>query len=332
MEFPHLLRLIEENQFDTIYHEHFSTSRCSTVAARLRRARADALRRRGAADARRLAAHLRAPRRRRGARRSTARRRAAARASETPGLAALDDLRATSPSACGEIKRELLEFLIEREARRASRSSATARRPRATRSSTTAASGRDFLDYTVDRSPHKQGRFLPGHAHPDPRTRADRARRRPDYVLILPWNLKDEIIEQMATSATGAAASSSRSPRRRSATSSLRWRGVDWDCAAARRATLGEEMHDADRRALSHLPQHHRRRRARDVRESSSARLPLEITRSRAGRRSSTGRSPASGTSATPGSQTPTGARVVDFRRSNLHVLGYSVPVRRGCP
>lgn len=53
----------------------------------------------------------------------------------------------------------------------------------------------DFLDYTVDRSPHKQGKFLPGThipiAHPD-RIRETR----PDYVLILPWNLKDEIIAQ----------------------------------------------------------------------------------------------------------------------------------------
>ena len=57
--------------------------------------------------------------------------------------------------------------------------------------------GTDLLDFTVDRSPHKQGRFLPG-------TRIailapDALRReRPDVVLILPWNLKDEIVEQMA--------------------------------------------------------------------------------------------------------------------------------------
>jgi hypothetical protein len=55
----------------------------------------------------------------------------------------------------------------------------------------------DFLDFTVDRSPHKQGLYLPG-THipiyaPDKITEV-----RPDYVLILPWNLKDEIIEQMA--------------------------------------------------------------------------------------------------------------------------------------
>jgi hypothetical protein len=55
----------------------------------------------------------------------------------------------------------------------------------------------DFLDYTVDRSPHKQGRFLPGTRIPI--RSPERIREtRPDYVLILPWNLRDEIVEQMA--------------------------------------------------------------------------------------------------------------------------------------
>ena len=55
----------------------------------------------------------------------------------------------------------------------------------------------DFIDYTVDRSPHKQGHFLPGTRiliyHPDKIMET-----KPDYLIILPWNLKDEIMEQMA--------------------------------------------------------------------------------------------------------------------------------------
>jgi hypothetical protein len=54
----------------------------------------------------------------------------------------------------------------------------------------------DLLRYTVDRSPHKQGMFLPGSRlaiHPPERLLADK----PDYVLILPWNITDEIVEQM---------------------------------------------------------------------------------------------------------------------------------------
>ena len=56
--------------------------------------------------------------------------------------------------------------------------------------------GKDLIEYTVDRSPHKQGRFLPG-SH-IPIYHPDRIREtKPDYVVILPWNLKDEIIEQL---------------------------------------------------------------------------------------------------------------------------------------
>jgi hypothetical protein len=57
--------------------------------------------------------------------------------------------------------------------------------------------GTDFLDYTVDKSPHKQGCYLPGVRIPilEP---GEIARTRPDYVFILPWNLKDEIIDEMA--------------------------------------------------------------------------------------------------------------------------------------
>jgi hypothetical protein len=56
----------------------------------------------------------------------------------------------------------------------------------------------DFVEYTVDRNPYKHGRFLPGtHIPIFPPARI--AQTRPDYVLILPWNLKDEIMEQMAS-------------------------------------------------------------------------------------------------------------------------------------
>jgi C-methyltransferase C-terminal domain len=54
----------------------------------------------------------------------------------------------------------------------------------------------DFLDYLVDRSPHKQGRFLPG-VHLEIRDPSEVERTQPDYLLILPWNLTDEIVEQM---------------------------------------------------------------------------------------------------------------------------------------
>ena len=95
-----------------------------------------------------------------------------------------------------ETKRRLLTFLIDAKESGQDRSSATAPRPRATRCSTIAAFARDFLDYTVDRSPHKQGKFLPG-THIPIYVPTGSARHKPDYLLILPWNLKDEIMAQM---------------------------------------------------------------------------------------------------------------------------------------
>jgi hypothetical protein len=57
--------------------------------------------------------------------------------------------------------------------------------------------GTDFVDYTVDRNPHKQGTLLPG-SHIPIRAPEELERTRPDLVLILPWNIRDEVIEQMA--------------------------------------------------------------------------------------------------------------------------------------
>ena len=176
MEFPHLMRLIDENQWDTIYHEHFSYFSFTTVAARVRGPRPAAVRRRGAADARRLAAHLRLPRRRRRQAADRARARSCSTREDAAGYSTLETYLGLRRSASTSDKREILEYADRAQARRASGSSATARRPRATRCSTTAASARDFLDYTVDLNPHKQGHLLPGHAHPDPRARGDRAR------------------------------------------------------------------------------------------------------------------------------------------------------------
>ena len=69
--------------------------------------------------------------------------------------------------------------------------------PRETPCSITAVFGDDLIDYTVDRSPHKQGHFLPGThlpIYPPSHIRETR----PDYLLILPWNLKDEIMREMS--------------------------------------------------------------------------------------------------------------------------------------
>ncbi len=95
-----------------------------------------------------------------------------------------------------ETKRKLLEFLIQ--AKRAGKQIVGYGAPGKGNTLLNFCGIRtDFLDYTVDRSPHKQGKFLPG-TH-IPIYSPDRIREtRPDYVLILPWNLKDEIMKQNA--------------------------------------------------------------------------------------------------------------------------------------
>ncbi len=87
-------------------------------------------------------------------------------------------------------------FLEEASERRRARSPPTAPRRRATRCSTTAASTRGLVEYVADRSPHKQGRYLPGSRLPI-HAPEHVGETRPDYLLLLAWNLRDEIVEQM---------------------------------------------------------------------------------------------------------------------------------------
>ena len=94
------------------------------------------------------------------------------------------------------VKRDLLEFLIDAK-RRGRRIVGYGAPGKGNTLLNYCGIATDFLDFTVDRSPYKQRRFLPGTEipirHPDAIREA-----RPDYVLILPWNLKDEIAEQLA--------------------------------------------------------------------------------------------------------------------------------------
>jgi SAM-dependent methyltransferase len=190
MEFPHLLRLIREKQFDTIYHEHFSYLSLHAVE---RLFGAHGLR---LFDVEELPTHG-------GSLRIYAcaddrpESEALERVREAEHGAALDRLQGYEgfEEAAQEVKRGLLAFLDDEK-----------RRGRSVVGYGAAAKGNtllnycgigpDYLDYVVDRSAHKQGRFLPGTHLPilDP----DEVRRtRPDVLLILPWNLADEVAEQM---------------------------------------------------------------------------------------------------------------------------------------
>jgi len=193
MEFPHLVRLVESNQFDTIYHEHFSYF--SLVAVE----RVFAAHGLELFDVEELPTHggsLRVYAQRRGTGARPVGERVAALAArerqlgvETPAW--YEDF----AERVRETKRKLLSFLIE--ARRAGRSIVGYGAPAKGNTLLVYCGVRgDFLDYTVDRSPHKQGLYLPGSRIPihAPERIFET---RPDYVLILPWNLREEIAGQM---------------------------------------------------------------------------------------------------------------------------------------
>lgn len=193
LEFPHLLRLIERNEFDTIYHEHFSYFSMLTVARVL------AFHGLRAYDVEELSTH------------GGSLRVYACRAEnkacnvqpsiwefiaeeERAGLAAPEGYERFGQQA-KKTKLALLEFLVT--VARQGKSVAGYGAPG--KSATLlhyCGIGRDLIEYTVDRSPYKQGRFLPG-SH-IPIYHPNRIREtRPDYVIILPWNLKDEIMDQL---------------------------------------------------------------------------------------------------------------------------------------
>jgi len=194
MEFPHLQRLMEQNQFDTIYHEHFSYF--SLIATeKIFAAHGLTL-----FNVEELPSHG-------GSLRIYARH---TEDSSKPVSADLAELRERE-QALGyakietysrfaeqvkETKRKLLEFLIH--AKRSGKRIAGYGAPgKGNTLLNYCAIRTDFLDYTVDRNPYKHGRFLPG-THVPIYSPERILETKPDFLLILPWNLKEEIIKQNA--------------------------------------------------------------------------------------------------------------------------------------
>jgi hypothetical protein len=192
IEFPHLLRLIKLNQFDTIYHEHFSYLSFLTVE------RIFAHHGLTIVDVEELPTHggsLRIHARHAGVDES-GERVIAMRAKEK--AAGLDDI-ATYEGFAERVKhtkRDLLSFLIR--AREQGKSIVGYGAPAKGNTLINYCGIRnDFLDYTVDLSPHKQGLYLPGSRLPIFAPEAI-FETKPDYLLVLPWNLEEEIVSQMA--------------------------------------------------------------------------------------------------------------------------------------
>ena len=194
IEVAHLLRLVEGNQFDTIYHEHFSYFSLLTARAVLSAHGLEVF------DVEELPTHG-------GSLRLYAQRRAGGRQPVSPRVDALagreralgfDRLEGHSSFAprVRETKWRLLEFLIahRREGKRIAGYGAPGK---GNTLLNYCGIRTDLLEFTVDRNPYKQGQFLPGThipiRHPEALEQA-----RPDYILILPWNLKEEIKAQLA--------------------------------------------------------------------------------------------------------------------------------------
>jgi hypothetical protein len=194
LEFPHLMRLMEGNQFDTIYHEHFSYFSFLTVMKIMATFDLKIF------DVEELCCHG-------GSLRIYVRhtqdlshpeaesvRELAVREEE----AGFDRLQTyfSFDEKVKETKRKILSFLIG--IKRANKSIVGYGAPGKGNTLLNYCGIRtDFLDYTVDRNPYKHGKFLPGTHIPILPTEKIRETK-PDYVLILPWNLKNEIREQLS--------------------------------------------------------------------------------------------------------------------------------------
>ncbi len=194
MEFPHLLQLMRHNQFDTIYHEHFSYFSFTTVRAvfahhGLRMFDVDQVPTHGG-SLRIFACHTDSS-----AHETTPRVDALLADEHEAGLDRLDGY-AGFPEQVRRTKRALLRFLID--AKESGASVAAYGAPAKGNTLLNYCGVRsDLIDFTVDQSPHKQGRFLPG-THLPIHAPAHIAEAKPDYLLILPWNLRDEIVADMS--------------------------------------------------------------------------------------------------------------------------------------
>jgi 2-polyprenyl-3-methyl-5-hydroxy-6-metoxy-1,4-benzoquinol methylase len=192
-EFPHLLRLLAENQFDTIYHEHFSYLSLTAVEKIFKT--------NGLAvfDVEEIPTHggsLRAfAQRAASGRRPVSDRVAALLARESEaGLSTREGYQGLQ-SRAEKVKDDFVSFLIDAK-RRGKRVTAYGAAAKGNTLLNFAGIRRDLISYVVDRNPAKQGKFLPGSRIPIV-SEDVLYRDSPDYVIILPWNLKAEVMQQL---------------------------------------------------------------------------------------------------------------------------------------
>jgi SAM-dependent methyltransferase len=192
-EFPHLLRLMQESQFDTIYHEHFSYFSLLAVE-RVFAAHALEL-----FDVQELPTHGGSLRlfvqHRGGPHQRSGELDALKRREQEAGLTRLDTYEAFGAKAARV--RAALRAFLEQATAEGKRVAGYGAPAKGNTLLNYCGAGPDLIAATVDRNPHKQNHFLPGTRIPILDPEALRALR-PDYLLILPWNLRDEIARQMS--------------------------------------------------------------------------------------------------------------------------------------
>ena len=194
MEFPHLMPLIEENQFDTIYHEHFSYLSFHTVRQIFARYGLVIF------DVEELSTHG-------GSLRIYARHDEDDSKPVTPNVTVLLEKEAAKgmlqldyylnfQQKADKVKYALLAFLLEQK-EQGKKVAAYGAAAKGNTLLNYCGVKKDLIEFVVDASPHKQGKFLPG-SHILVVKEDEITRLKPDYILILPWNIKDEIMEQLS--------------------------------------------------------------------------------------------------------------------------------------
>jgi len=194
MEFPHLVQLIENNQFDTIYHEHFSYLSFTTVkqifeAAGLEMFDVDEIPTHGGS------LRIYAKHKEDNSKAISSNVAALIETEKGKGILDIKYYKGLQQQAL-KIKLELLDFLAEQKkvGKKAAAYGAAAKGNTLLNYCGVKA---DLIDFVVDANPHKQNKFLPG-SHIPVVAESYLKEQRPDYIIIFPWNIKEEVMTQLA--------------------------------------------------------------------------------------------------------------------------------------
>ncbi len=194
MEFPHLMQLVDNNQFDTIYHEHFSYLSFTTVKQIFESQGLEMF------DVDQIPTHG-------GSLRIYAKHKEDKTKEISPNVKAVLDLEASKgmngldyyngfQQKALKVKMDMLLFLIQQK-NAGKRVAAYGAAAKGNTLLNFCGVKNDLIDFVVDANPHKQNKFLPA-SHIPVMNEQHLKNEKPDYVIILPWNLKDEITQQLS--------------------------------------------------------------------------------------------------------------------------------------